>query len=133
MNTNFLMTSSALFLGISGLGLTFLPQEIATFFEAEINQTFILTLQILGSLYLGFGMMNWMTKNGFIGGIYNRPLVFGNLLHFLISAFALVKLVGNYSGKQFVIICTISIFYSLFALSFAYLIRTNPTKPQDLD
>ena len=131
MNTKFLMTATALYLGIIGLGLTFLPQEIAEFFKARTNQTFILTLQILGALYLGFGMMNWMAKNNLIGAIYNRPLVFGNLLHFLVSAFALIKIVGKYSENQFKVILTITILYSFFAVCFGYLLRTSPVKPQN--
>lgn len=128
LNTKTLMIAAALYLGIVGFLLTFLPQEIAKFFEAEANQTFVLTMQIVGSLYLGFAMMNWMAKNSMIGGIYSRPLVFGNFLHFLVSAFALIKMIGKYSGDQFVVIGTISILYSIFAICFGYLLRTNPTK-----
>ena len=128
MNTKILMTATALYLGIIGFGLTFLPQEIASFFNTETNHTFILTLQIFGSLYLGFGMMNWIAKNKLVGGIYNRPLVFGNLLHFLVSAFALIKVVGKYSEKQFIVILTISILYSFFAACFVYLLRKSPIK-----
>lgn len=128
MNTKYLMTVTALYLGITGFGLTFLPIEIAEFFDAGTNRTFILTLQIFGSLYLGFGMMNWMAKNNLIGGIYNRPLVFGNLLHFFVSAFALIKVVGNYADYQFKVILTITILYSLFAVCFGYLLRTSPVK-----
>ena len=133
MNTKILMIATAIYLGVVGLGLTFFPQEIAKFFEAGANQTFILALQILGALYLGFGMMNWMAKNSLIGGIYSRPLVFGNLLHFLVSAFALIKMVGKYSENQFVVILTISILYSVFAICFIYLLRTSPIKTQNLD
>ena len=128
MNTKLLMTATALYLGIIGFGLTFFPQEIAVFFNSGTNHTFILTLQIFGSLYLGFGMMNWLAKNKLVGGIYNRPLVFGNLLHFLVSAFALIKAVGKYSEKQFIVILTISILYSLFAACFVYLLRKSPIK-----
>lgn len=133
MNTKVLMIATAVYLGIAGLGLTFLPQEIVRFFEVETNQTFILALQILGSLYLGFGMMNWMGRKSLIGGIYSRPLVFGNLLHFLVSAFALIKMVGKYTETQFVVILTISIVYSIFALCFGYLLRTSPIMKQNPD
>lgn len=118
MNTKILMIVVSLYLGIVGFGLTFLPQEIAFFFENEVNQTFVLALQILGALYLGFGMMNWMAKNSLIGGIYNRPLIFGNLLHFLVSAFALIKMIKKYSENQFIVIITISILYFIFTISF---------------
>ena len=131
MNTKLLMTATALYLGIIGFGLTFLPQEIASFFNTETNHTFILTLQVFGSLYLGFGMMNWIAKNKLVGGIYNRSLVFGNLLHFLVSAFALIKAVGKYSEKQFIVILTISILYSLFAACFGYLLKNSSIKSQN--
>lgn len=128
MNTKFLMITTVIYLGIVGLGLTFLPQEIADFFESGTNLTSILILQILGGLYLGFGMMNWMSKNSLIGGIYNHPLIFGNFLHFFVSTFALLKVLGKYSDYQFIIILTITILYAIFALCFGYLLRTSPIK-----
>jgi hypothetical protein len=133
MNTKILMVASVIYLGIVGLGLTFLPREIAGFFEAGNNEILILALQIIGALYLGFGMMNWMAKNNLMGGIYSRPLVFGNFLHFLVSAFALIKVVGKFSENRFAVIITISILYSIFALCFGYLLRTSPIKKQNVD
>lgn len=130
MKTKILMVATSIYLGMVGFGLTFIPQEIAGFFNAGTNRTFILTLQVLGALYLGFAMMNWVAKNSMIGGIYNRPLVLGNLLHFLVSAFALLKTVGKYAESQFIIIITITIFYSIFALSFGYFLGTDPIKSQ---
>ncbi|MBZ0199986.1 MAG: hypothetical protein K8H86_08970 [Ignavibacteriaceae bacterium] len=132
MNTKILMIAAAIYLGIVGFGLIFLPQEIAQFFEAGANRTLVLALQILGALYLGFGMMNWMAKNNMIGGIYSRPLVFGNLLHFLVSAFALIRVASQYSENQFAVIITISIIYSIFTLCFGYLLRTNQIKTKNL-
>lgn len=133
MNTKILMIATALYLGIAGLGLTFLPEEIANFFGGDSNRTFILALQILGALYLGFGMMNWMARKSTIGGIYSRPLVFGNLLHFVVSAFALIKMVGKYSETQFTVMIAITILYSIFALGFGYVLRTSPIKSKDED
>lgn len=133
MNTKILTIATVIYFGIVGFGLTFLPQEIAEYFGAEKNLTLILTLQILGALYLGFGMMNWMAKNSLIGGIYNRPLVFGNFLHFLVSAFALIKIVGKYVENQFIVILTITILYSIFALCFGYLLKTSPIKSENSD
>lgn len=122
------MLATTLYLATIGIGLVFLPHEIAGPFGAGRNETFILTLQIIGSLYLGFGMMNWIAKNSLIGGIYNRPLVLGNLFHFLVSAFALIKVVGQYTGGQFKVILTIAILYSLFAICFGYLLWKSPVK-----
>ena len=128
MSTRNLMIASSVYLGIAGLGLTFLPKEIAEYLNGGINQTSILFLQILGALYLGFSMLNWMTKNNLIGGIYSKPLVVGNFAHFLISSFALLKIIGQYSGGEFSIFLAITIIYCIFALWFGYVFMTNPSK-----
>jgi hypothetical protein len=128
VNTKILMIASSIFLMISGLALTFIPEEITEYLNAGTNQTSVLLLQILGSLYLGFGMLNWMTKNNLIGGIYSRPLVIGNLAHFLVSSFALMKIVGKYSESEFPIILTITIIYAVFTLCFGYVFMKNPNK-----
>lgn len=128
MNTKILMIASAVFLMASGFGLTFIPEEISKYLNAGTNQSSILFLQILGSLYLGFGMLNWMTKNNLIGGIYSKPLVVGNLAHFLISSFALIKIVGKYSENEFSIILALTIIYSILTLCFGYVFMTNPNK-----
>jgi hypothetical protein len=122
------MISSSLFLGISGLGLTFFPEEIAQNLIDNINQTTVLFLQIIGALYLGFTMLNWMTKNNLIGGIYSKPLVIGNLAHFLISSFALLRIVGQYSGNEFLLMLALTIIYVAFALTFGYIFLTNPSQ-----
>ncbi len=128
MNTRIIMIASAVYLGICGLGLTFLPEEIAEHLDIGKNQSATLSLQILGSLYLGFAMLNWMTKNNVIGGIYSKPLVVGNLSHFLISSLTLLKIVGKYEGTQFSIILLLTIIYCVFTLCFAYLFMTSPGK-----
>jgi len=126
MNTKILMTASSIFLMICGFGLTFVPEEISEFLNAGSNQTSILFLQILGSLYLGFGMLNWMTKNNLIGGIYSKPLVIGNLAHFLMSTIALIKIVGKYADSEFIIMLSLTIIYSFFTVGFGYAFHKNP-------
>ena len=127
MNTKFLMITSAVILGIMGFGLTFMPEEISKVVGAEPNQIAILVLQILGSTYLGFAMLNWMTKNNLIGGIYSRPLVIGNLAHFLLSSFALIKIVLHLENQNAIII-SLTIIYSVLMLCFGYVYMANPKK-----
>ena len=83
------MTASALVMGALGLAATFLPQEIAAYLGA--STTLPLLIQILGALYLGFAMLNWMARTSLIGGIYSRPVASGNLVHFVVGALALAK------------------------------------------
>jgi len=121
------MTTSALFLGIIGILLSFLPNEIADYFNVESNLITILFLQIMSALYLGFAILNWMAKGTLIGGIYNRPVAIGNLMHFGVGAIALVKVVSNIETHSEIIISLTAV-YLIFALLFAYVFKTNPTK-----
>ena len=126
MKTKLLMTSSALFCAIIGILLSFLPNEIAEYLSVEPTIITILFLQILGALYLGFGILNWMAKGTLIGGIYNRPIAIGNLMHFGVGAIALVKVISNIQTHSEIIIF-LTVFYVIFALLFAYVFKTNPT------
>lgn len=126
MKTKLLMTSSALFCGIIGTLLLFLPIEIAEYLGVEPTIITILFLKILSAIYLGFGILNWMAKGTLIGGIYNKPIVLGNLLHFVVGAIELIKVISNIQTHREIIIF-LTVFYVIFALLFVYVIKTNPT------
>jgi hypothetical protein len=126
MNTKLLMTISALYLGITGLILSFFPKEIIAYINEETNVITTLILQILGSLYLGFGMLNWMAKGTRIGGIYNKPIAIGNFMHFGVGAITLVKIVFKIQIHPEIMIA-LTIVYAIFAISFAYVFMTNPS------
>ena len=91
MNTKLLMASSAIFLAALGLCLIFLPTEIMNYFLLPSTSLTELFLQVLGSLYFAFALLNWMAKGSVMGGIYNRPIVTANLAHFLTGGLALMK------------------------------------------
>ena len=126
MKTKLLMTSSALFCGIIGILLSFLPNEIAEYLSVEPTIITILFLQILGAIYLGFGILNWTAKGTLIGGIYNKPIALGNLMHFIVGAITLVKVISNVQTHREIIIF-LTVFYVIFALLFVYVFKTNPT------
>ena len=127
MNTKILMTLSAVFFGFSGLCLSFIPKEITEYLNIDSNIISTLTFQLLGALYLGFAMMNWMAKGSIIGGIYSKPIAIGNFMHFGVGVFALIKIINELESHQ-IIFMAIALIYAVFALSFAYVFRTNPTK-----
>lgn len=83
----------------------------------------------MSALYLGYGILNWMAKGTLIGGIYNRPIAIGNLMHFGVGAIALVKIVSNIQTHSEIIISLTAV-YVIFALLFAYVFKTNPTKTE---
>jgi len=120
-----LMTISALFLGIIGIFLSFLPKEIINYLNINSNVITILLFQLLGALYLGFGILNWMLKGTRIGGIYNRPVLIGNLMHFLVGTIALIKIVTSIQVHSEITIF-LMIVYSTLSISFAILFKSNP-------
>lgn len=125
MNTRALMMISAIFLAVNGFGFTFFPNEIAGLLINDDNYILILILQILGALYLGFSILNWTAKSSLIGGIYNKPILIGNLLHFFTASMTLIKLTPGFQDNQ--LIFSYTIIYSLFTLSFGYVFFTNPS------
>lgn len=125
MNTKLILTLSAFFLALIGLILTFLPEEIIDLAGAPSSKTFLLILQLLGGLYFGFAMLNWMAKGSTIGGIYNRPISIANFTHFLIGGLALIKGLMNNLNLPLVIWILAGV-YSIFAVFFGLLFSRNP-------
>lgn len=127
MSTKIIMTTSALFLIVIGVMLSFLPNEIVNFLDIESNDITILFLKLMSALYLGFGLLNWMAKGTLIGGIYNKPIAIGNLMHFGVGAIALVKVTSKIKTHS-EIVMSLTVVYLIFTILFFYIFRKNPTK-----
>ncbi len=127
MNTKILMISSCIFLGGLGISFTFIPDEIILSLSVTPNPISTLSLQLLGALYLGFAMLNWMAKGSLIGGIYNRPIAIGNFMHFTIGALALIKIITKIQTHSEIVILLTAV-YSIFALLFGHVFKTNPSR-----
>ncbi len=121
-----LMTISALYLGIIGICLSFLPKEIINYLNINSNIITTIFFQLLGALYLGFGILNWTLKGSRIGGIYNRPVLMGNFIHFLVGAIALIKIVTSIQAHSEIIIF-LMIVYNTLSIAFVILFKSNPT------
>jgi hypothetical protein len=132
MNTKLIMTLSALFLALIGLTLTFLPEEIMKLAGVPSSKTFLLILQILGALYFGFALLNWMAKGSTIGGIYNRPISIANFTHFLIGGLALIKGLMNNLDLPFVVWILTGL-YSIFAVLFGFVFSRNPVSDKKVN
>lgn len=127
MKTKVLMSLSALLMAVLGIAATFLPQEILSQLGVEPRGIEVLQIQVLGALYLGFAMLNWMARGNLIGGVYSRPVAMGNFLHFAVVAITLVKaLLGGMNGEALLIG---AVLYSVFAVWFGLAAFTHPTKP----
>ena len=124
INTRHLMGASALAMGVWGLLLSFLPQEALSFAGLSPDGLLPVLVQVAGAMYLGFAMMNWMARPSLIGGIYNRPIVMANVLHFVVAALALIKAaLAVWSSPGLLIGAAI---YSLFGALFAAVLFTHP-------
>ncbi|MEC7871490.1 MAG: hypothetical protein VYA83_01970 [Candidatus Neomarinimicrobiota bacterium] len=132
MNTKSLMTSSAIILALIGISLIFFPKEILDYFELSTSDTLELLMQIIGSFYFAFAMLNWMSKGSLIGGIYNRPIALANWTHFFIAGLALIKGVLANPSLSYVI-WSIAIIYSIFAILFGIVLFKHPVSENKIN
>ncbi len=125
MNTKWVMTAASLLLGVSGIVLTFAPDLIISSLGINPTHVSVLLGQIIGGLYFGFAMLNWMTKESLIGGIYNRPVAVANLTHFMIAGLALAK--ASISNTELpTLILIVSVAYVLLAILFGIILFRHP-------
>lgn len=125
------MTASALLLAIPGLLFTFMPAEILFYFNQASAKPVELLIQISGALYVGFAMLNWMTRTSVIGGIYNKPMVVANFSHFFIAAMALIKIMMADAGLP-AWLWAVTAIYTIFAMCFGVLFMKNPVAKKEI-
>lgn len=124
--TRYLMMASALFMAVIGLALTFAPQEILHRFDSDATIWEQAMAQLCGALYVAFALMNWMAKGATLGGIYGRPIVIGNLVHFTMGALMLLKMT-TVPPEELTAWILLG-FYAVLAVLFGLVIRTHPGK-----
>ncbi len=125
MTTHLLMITSALVMAVIGLTLSFAPEEVFAALGGEAAGPWTIILQVCGALYCGFAMMNWMAKGTVLGGIYGRPIVIGNLVHFTVGGLALLKWISQTTSP---LLIGLAVTYAVFALLFGYVMFTHPSK-----
>lgn len=127
MKTRLLLGASGFAMLGAGLAGTFLPHEIVLYAGLESAGILPLVVQLHAAMLLAFGALNWMSKDSLIGGIYARPLVIGNLLHFLVGALALMKRLPDGMPPGLLALTTV---YAVFAAGFGATLFTSPVKAQ---
>ena len=124
MNTRILMILSTAFLATLGIGITFLPHELLAFVGAPSGGAIVLLMQMLGALYLGFAVLNWMNRGNFIGGIYCRPVSMANFFNFAIGGVPLLKWVITQPFTP--VVAVMALMYSIFGVWFGLVVFTHP-------
>ncbi|NGP88823.1 hypothetical protein [Fodinibius halophilus] len=118
--TKALMVASAVLLGLLGVGASFLPQELLSYFDVTVKGNSVLLVKVLGGLYVGYALLNWMARSNIIGAIYSRPVAIGNFAHFLMAGIAMIKYLINSSAATPLVV--LALLNSLFAVWFGYLL-----------
>ena len=118
------MSAAAIVMGGAGLVLQFASVEAMTALGARPDALMPLLGQVTGALLLGFAMVNWMSKGARMGGIYARPLVMGNLVHFLTGGLALLKGASTSTSPA---LWAVAASYAGFAVAFTIVLMTHPT------
>ena len=117
------MSASAAFMGVLGIVASFFSHEILAFVGATVETQTVLIVQILGALYLGFAFLNWYMRGFVMGGIYNRPLGLGNMLHFAVVSVTLIKATFALDS---IAMWAISAAYVVFAVWFGLVLFSSP-------
>jgi len=120
MKTRALMAASAVFLAILGISALFAPDEILRAANVSSSPLLPPLVQLCASLLLGFAMTNWMVKGSRVGGIYNRPIAIGNLLHFAVGAITLDRFALH--GHEAWPVIALAAIYTLFAVGFGLVV-----------
>jgi hypothetical protein len=128
LQTRALMSASAAFLAALGTGLSFLPQELLSYAGSSATGVAVVLVQATGALYLGFAILNWMSRGVIIGGIYARPVALGNFMHFAVVSTVLVKyLLVRFSTDMMIA----TVIYVAFATWFGLVLFTHPIRESE--
>lgn len=119
-----LMTASAAVLAALGIAGTFLPHETLSRLGAAPSAPLVLMLQAFGAVCLGFAVLDWMSRHAALGGIYGRPLIVGNLLHFTAAALAFFKLLLR--NPELRTLWPLGLLYALLAVGFGVVLFRPP-------
>jgi hypothetical protein len=83
--------SSAAILVAGGVLLVFAADEVLPRLSPGFPPSSAWLGQILGAAWLGLAALNWINRRAILGGIYGRPIVFANLIHYFIAAMVLIR------------------------------------------
>lgn len=124
--TTALMVASAVFLAVLGVGASFLPAELLQALGAPVSLGTVVLVQLGGAALLGFAMLNWMSRGSVLGGIYGRPLIVANLLHFGAGGIGVVKVLM--ANEALAPLWPVGGGYAIFGVAFAVLMLWRPGK-----
>lgn len=116
-------------MALLGLAASFGPDELLRAAGVDATEGLKLLVQVMGALYLGFAMLNWMSKDAVIGGIYARPTTLANFLHFFSGGMAIIKVLAGEPGSA--PLWVLAVAYAGLAVAFGLVaFRPAPVRKQ---
>jgi hypothetical protein len=91
----FISRASALWLACVGFALLFAPDAALPRLVAGYPPSGLWLGQLLGAAWLGLAALNWINRRLILGGVFGRPIVLANAIHYFISAMVLVRAVSR--------------------------------------
>ena len=91
--------------------------------SGAMEHMYMLLIQMMGALYVGFAVLNWTARGILIGGIYARPVAMANFMHFGIVTILLAKAAVKFGVFQ---LATSSAVFGAFAIGFAIVLFRPP-------
>ena len=104
---------------VLGVALIFFPSEAARLLFPETAAPPVV-LSLIGAALFGFGQLNWMTREAPMGGIYGRPVVMANLVHFVVGGLALLR------AAETTALWAVAAFYLAGAVFYGALLLRSP-------
>ncbi|MEO7996917.1 MAG: hypothetical protein ABI852_05705 [Gemmatimonadaceae bacterium] len=91
MISSFVSRASASYLGVLGLVMLFGADTILPLVIPSFPLSAVWLGQLIAGAWLALAAMNWQARNAILGGIYGRPVVYSNVLLFVVTALGVLK------------------------------------------
>lgn len=112
-----LLSVTAALLAVGGVGMLFAPDAVLRTLsgQREAPGWFV---QVLGAAWCGFAALNWLSRGIVVGGIYGRPLVAANFVHFLMVSLVLGRAgaSGVLTSEMWLVLLVIALFAAAYGL-----------------
>ncbi|MEO7361104.1 MAG: hypothetical protein ABI120_12305 [Gemmatimonadaceae bacterium] len=124
MISSLVSRTSAAFLGVLGLALLFGADAILPLVIPAFPRSAVWLGQLIAGAWLALAAMNWQARKTILGGIYGRPVVYSNVMLFVVSALGVFKaaLAPNASPILWLIVGPVAV----FALVYGVLLFRGP-------
>ena len=120
MSSRILLIGTAVICALGGFGLLFAPDLVGGGLTGQA-EPLRWPLQLLGAAWCGQACLNWLSRGATVGGLFGRPVVASNLVHFLVAALVVAReiLHGNHTLPLWLV------FIMTGALAVTYGMRMN--------